>query len=221
MKLVTGARLDRALVALTLATLGTLSLTTPVRAQEATVAPESLWLTAGDTPPEGARNPQRMTLDGDVGLIGAGAGVLGGTYLATIVGSVLYLPGLRQVDPYGFSYQSHPCRDGALGAAFVPVLGPWLALAALDQCGIGAGRSYPSSNGGTAWVSVTGREDLGVDEIYSIPAVITGVGQAAGLAILIAGLLGHRTEIRFEAASLSILPITTTERATVDLRLTF
>jgi hypothetical protein len=181
----------------------------------------ALWLVAGDHPPEGQRNPDRRVVPGDLGLIGVGGALVGVGYVVAVVTSVAHASSLYVYTPYGFGSERHPCADGAMAAAFVPVLGPWLAIGALDQCGIGIGPAYVNSFGGAAWISIVDRTDLGVDTGYAIVAAVSALAQTTGLALLVVGVLGHRTTIEFQRASLSMAPLASSSTAGFAATLSF
>lgn len=185
-------------------------------AQEAPVTPGALWLEAGDTPPEGLRNPRMEELPLDYGLVAAGAATIGSGYLATILVGVLATPTGLYVGDWPPTWAEYPCRDAAIGVLFVPVLGPWLNLALQDQCGVPKGVSYTNSDGAVAYVSNRGTHDIPVDAGTFALMSIIGVAQGVGLTALVLGLAGTHGEIRFEvdeSASLEIDPLALSVRA--------
>lgn len=157
------------------------------------------WLSSGGAAPEGSVNPEEIVEPLDLPLFGTGLGVLGASWLATLIESAVSLPTLSV---YGYTYSSgyyspHPCRDATLGVAFIPVLGPWLGLAVLDQCGIRSSHGYRNSDGELAFTYSGARRDLDIPVSELAAYVPLGIIQLVGAVLAIAGAAGHTTRIRF------------------------
>lgn len=118
------------------------------------------------------------------GLLIAGISVLGGAYLLTAMPAALF----NSVDT-GASNVSGSTSHGTYWPLYIPVLGPWIEMSYLN--------SNPYYNG------------LGV--LFTVPCVLSGLAQATGLALTIAGAVtGSRVPVQDNQAtsSLSISPIT-------------
>ncbi|UJR85202.1 hypothetical protein [Sandaracinus amylolyticus] len=166
--------------------------------------PGALWLDEGGHAPEGLRNPRVVQAPLDLGNVVAGGVTLGASYVATFAFALITTPDSYWSSDWSVGSTANPCYEGAIGIAFVPVLGPWLHLAVRDQCSIPSGRAYANSDGEIAYVSNRGSVDLGVHELDIAFFVLLGVAQGVGATALVLGILGTHGEIRFESEAMTV-----------------
>jgi hypothetical protein len=174
----------------------------------------SLWLRGGASGPEGRLNPREHVSEFDTDLLAVGIGLLAGGYVESIVYAGVFAGEQRSIPM--------PCRDTSVGLAFIPVLGGWLSLAASDQCSYDARIVHRNELGQIAWSYRGPSVDSGVDGVDAAAFVIGGLAQGVGLVMLIAGLLGHHTEIVFDATHHAAIDVGGSEHAVrVGMRGTF
>ncbi len=119
------------------------------------------------------------------GMLIAGIAILGGSYFLTAVPAALW-----NAADNGVSSLSGTTTHGTYWPLYVPVLGPWIELRYLN--------TNPYYDGWSV--------------LASIPCVLSGLAQATGLALTVAGALtGSRVPVRDNqvmSSSLQVAPIT-------------